>query len=511
MLALPLSPFVRYNPKLPRRSVEPYDISVCENSEVKDGSVIRTNGFTQFTNIDLSEYTNDSAPRHITEHITNDGTRFICILTATQFFTYNTTTATITKYTKTGIDYTPSYKWSSCSYGNLFIFTNSIDPVQQWDGTDTNNATDLNAMSFRPKIVMTFGAHLIIASDQAAADTVELKAISWSVPGDPTDFSTAGSGAAYVYEGKGGIISAATMTRDTIGVYKSDSIHLFEYVGAPQYFVVRSSIPGIGIDGIDAVATVGNEHILLTNNGLRKFDGSTISKFGEEINPILSRYYPNNNSRYTSLVYDGYENKLWIFLPESGTAWKFTNALVYSFIERSWSHQTGIDSYAVGTANIAVDTEWRWMDMNIPWNHETANSTVWGVQNRSTKLRLIIGDDTSSVWWKDELSDTRFGASYISIIETMMYSPGFSLFQAPTWNTEVVQIDMGIVSGNPSVYVGTSNNGDESIVWRGPYTPDANGQVYITIVGRWFVFRIQSTGSFKVQAVTPWFVKRGPV
>jgi len=387
--------------------------------------------------------------------------------------------------------------------------------VQLWDGSTTDPADDLNSsLTFRAKVVITLGSHLLLAADQNGADT-ERRAIMWSVAGDPTDFGAAtggtdtSNGTAYVYEGTGSIIGMKLLTRDTIGVYKTDSVHLLEYVGAPTYFVVRSSLVGIGVESNNSIAPIGNEHIVLTTNGLRKYDGSNFTPFAPEIDSVLSQYYPNNNSRYVSLLYDGFYNKLWIFLPEAGTSFYSKSALVYSFRDASWARQTGFQAYAACFASIPSTTGTTWGDMGMSW--AAAANMTWGGQSLSTRYKLLLGDETDGVYSEDANVATRHGVAFTSTVETMMYNPGLILFQSPTWNTEVVQVDIGRVSGNPNVYIGVSDRGDESITWRGPYTPDVNGRVYITIVGRWFIFRLQSDTAFTVYAVTPWFVKRGVV
>lgn len=508
MLALPLSPFLRYNPKLPRRSIDPREISYCVNCEIKDGGIVVSSGLTILPGLSTYE-----PVRHIAEHVSNNGTRFLCLLTEHSFFVYNTSTGVLSDYTRTGDNYGGSYQWSSCSYGNYFIFSNGVDEVQMWDSTTIVDADDFaitGLTSWRPKLVMTFGAHFIMACDNAATDTVDYKAVVWSTAGTPEAFPLTGSsGQLYVYEGKGAVNGIATLTRDTIAIYKSDSIHLLEYVGAPGYFNTRSAISGVGISFQDSIVQVGNEHIVLTNNGLKKYDGSTVQPFAPEITPVLAQYFPNNNKQYAKLLFDGYENKLWVFLPNSGTTWEFTSALVYGFLDASWSRQTGLNSYAVGTANIAPSAETRWSDLGISWDHATAASLFWGAHSVSEKIRLLVADTTSSVWWKDDLSSTRFGDTYIATAETMLVCPGFLLFQSPTWNTELVQVDVGVAAGNPDVFVGVSDKGDETIAWHGPYTPDANGIVYTTIVGRWFIIRVQSTSSFNVSSLTAWYVKRG--
>ena len=505
MLALPLSPFLRYNPKLPRRAIDPKEVSVCDNSEIFNGCLLKSCGHTELTNITL-----DGPARHIREHVTNDGTRFFCILTVAKFWVYNTSTGVLSDYTRNADPYGGSFQWSSCSYGDLFIFSNGVDEVQKWDGASTNKAVDLaTAMSERPLLVMTFGSHLLFLNDQAAADKVNRKKLMWSVPGIPADFSGAGSGSATVYEGIGEIKAVKMLSRETIGVYKSDSVHLLEYVGGTQYFVVRSGFTGIGVDSRDAVVNIDGFHVALTNNGLRKFDGASIVPFLPEITPILTQYYPNNNSKFTQLLYDAYNNKLWIFLPKSGSSWECSTALVYSFKDASWSRQSDFSTYAVCTGNVATSTGVRWMDLPVPWN--SAGGLFWGGQSIASRYRVVIGDTVDSVYQEDELSNVRQGNGYQATAETLLVHPGFLLFQHPTVNTELVQIDIGLLMGNPSISIGVSDRGDESITWHGPYVPDANGHIYKMLVGRWFIFRIRDTNPFSVFAITPWFVKRGVV
>jgi hypothetical protein len=352
-----------------------------------------------------------------------------------------------------------------------------------WDGDIANPADTLSATELRPQLVMTFGAHLLCASDTAdSSGAIGLKKFAWSKVGDPTDFSDSTAGSAYAYEGSGGIQAIAMLTRDTIAVYKSESVHLVDYVGAPMYFSFRTSLSGVGVDARDAVVSIGNEHIVLTNNGLRKFNGATLEPFGQEIEPLLSQYYPNNNYQFAQIVNDTYNNKLWVFLPSSGNDWRFTSALVYSFKDSSWSHQDGFDAYAICLMRLGTQTD---------------------------TFRLALADVISKVYVQDVYATTRHGAAYTSRVETAMVSPSFPLFQVPGYNTELVQLDVGFGTGTPDVYIGVSNAGDDNITWHGPYTPNASGTIYTTIVGRWFTFRVESDEDFSFHTLTPWYVRRG--
>ena len=483
MLALPMSPFLRYNPRLPRRALDPREISVCTNAEVHDGSVIRTGGWSQL--VDLST---PSKIRHLAEHITNDGTHYLCALSTNNFYVYdpiNLNWADLTRSVGDGGNYSGSDRWSSCSYGNLFVFANGIDSMQKWDGNIANKATPLSVTPLRPQLVMTFGAHLVCAADAADPDgNVGLKKISWSAVGDPADFTSPTSGSAYVYEGSGGIQSINILSRDTIAIYKSDSIHLLEYVAAPWYFAARTATSGIGVYARNGVAQVGAEHIVLTNNGLRKFNGATLEPFGAEIEPLLSSYYPNDNAAFAQLVHDTYANKLWVFLPSVGADWHFTTALMYSLKDQSWSFQNGFDSYSICLIRMGTPSD---------------------------TFRLIFSDMLSKLYKQDPAATTRHGVAYTSTVETAMVCPGFLLFQLPTTNVELTQLDVGTDSGAPHVYVGVSDGGDHDVAWHGPYTPDSNGHVYTTVVGRWFTFRITDDTDFSVHTLTPWFVQRGVV
>jgi hypothetical protein len=332
---------------------------------------------------------------------------------------------------------------------------------------------------------MTFGAHLVCAADAADPDgNVGLKKFSWSAVGDPVDFTSPTSGSAYVYEGSGGIQSIATLTRDTIAVYKSDSIHLIEYVAAPMYFNFRTSMSGAGVYARNGVAQVGNEHIVLTNNGLRKFNGASLEPFGPEIEPILSQYYPNDNAAFAQLVHDTYANKLWVFLPSAGADWHFIAAFMYSYKDTSWSYQTGFDSYSICLIRMGTATD---------------------------TFRLIFSDMMSKLYKQDPAATTRHGVAYTSTVETAMICPGLLLYQIPTSMVELVQLDVGTDSGAPHIYIGVSDGGDHATTWTGPYTPDANGHIYTTVCGRWFTFRITDTDDFSVHTLTPWFVRRGVV
>jgi hypothetical protein len=93
-----------------------------------------------------------------------------------------------------------------------------------------------------------------------------------------------------------GPVRAAYVQRDTIVVYKQDSMYVMTYSGNPYTFQTRLIADNIGQSNMGGVAVVNGVHYFIHRSGVFKFDGSYPQNIGLGIvDNFLSRLNPTSN------------------------------------------------------------------------------------------------------------------------------------------------------------------------------------------------------------------------
>lgn len=497
MQPLLYGPFVAYKPGLPLRDLSPQDVGVCTNVFVNDGHVESTPGWAA---MDDGGVIVDNV-LHVVGHVTTTGIRFTCIHTAQHFVVYSHAGGTFINYSK-GTGYSTSTRWTSCSYGRYYIFTNGVDPIQLWDSEAGTlvDAVDLSVSAPIAKIVMAFGAYLLAANTNTVTEgPFEIK---WSTSSDITVWSGGDSGSRLVYEGGGEILSLMMLTRDTVVVYKTGSLHTLSYAGYPYYFVDVSMVVGVGPVSSRAVARWDNSHIIMSTRGLVSYDGVSLSDMAPEIIPLYDSMMvlPADVRRHSQIVTDQPRRRLWVMIP-TDTSGVFTQALVYEIADKSWHLENIFSVFSVGMGEYSA------ADVTIDAVSATVDDTVRLIDATQAKPAMFLGG-AGKLLLADSGLFTRDGVAYYGVMQTGLRNPGAELFQRPLNKSELVQLDLDIVSGTPQVYVGVTDTPGGTITWTYAGVP-VNGRIQCTHVGRWFVFKLQSQTQYKIGGFAAYFVPRG--
>ena len=502
MKPLQIGPFTKYNPRVPRRVLQPSELSLFYNAEVFNGTIRLFPGWS----IGVGGLSTVGSPIiHMQEHKDVSGNSYLCVHTATKFYVWDG--VNLTDITASGGYSASTVHWNSCSFGNLYIFTNGIDPVQSWNAsTPMTNAINLTGAP-KCKVIRAFASFVIAGNISDGTDTGS-KLIKWCVSGNPISWSGGDSGSLYVYEAEGAITDIQPLVRDTIVVYKEESIHTLTYVGFPLYFVAVSMNVGTGVPSWKGVARVNNFHIALTNSGLVAWDGAVLTPFQPIIKPVIDKYFPNPNALLSVCFFDPNTNRLWVCIPGSSTY--IENIFVYSFDTDSWSWLTDLSIRSLATASQSKVRIWDTLEGS--WDGQTTSTWEGVISGLSDRVFLA---DASKVYLMDEVNpvSTRGGASFTAIVETMMFNPSMLIYELPFNKSELVQINISKSSGTLMIYVGTSEVGlgATDVTWHGPYVPNGDGKIYLTKVGRFFIYRVLSIASFELESITSYFVKRGEI
>lgn len=263
------------------------------------------------------------------------GTRRVIAGTATKL--YELSAGAWGDVTRTvGGDYTggADTRWSFCQFGNATIASNKTDAMQR--SVTSGAFADISGAP-KAEVVFSVGAFVMALNVNDGAD----KQDGWHCCAafDETDWTedvTTQSASGRLVDTPG-ILTAGGRLGDYAIAYKSKSIYLGQYVGAPAVWD-WILIPGgeAGCVGKEAWCDLGGVHFVIGDDNIWLFDGTRPVPAADDT--VRQWFFDNSNPnvRYkTKCVFDRQNNRVWIFYP-SNSSDTCDSALVYHVITKQW-------------------------------------------------------------------------------------------------------------------------------------------------------------------------------
>lgn len=292
--------------------------------------------------------------------------------------------------------------WTGTQMNDMAIFVGGApNPPIAWEGTGNFNV--LSGSPPEGHFGFTHNNRMFIGNTNANPSRIQ-----WSALGNPEDWSGTGSGSQDIERNDGDVlIGAASVSIDTVLLFKQNSIHKFLTRTTPfPYFPLFRGIGAVGKRAIvvanDLVYFITPQAKMAITDGNRIIDEKEIPKLGN-IDDIWSGL---NSSRlpYTTGVYyegDGFDHIIW-YVSTSGSA---TNdlALVWDIRNKCWLRhpkgfksnsvtktQTGViyEGHALGdvykkfvSGKYSDDSETASQSVGGIWDVMLWDSGIWGVKN----------------------------------------------------------------------------------------------------------------------------------
>lgn len=138
----------------------------------------------------------------------------------------------------------------------------------------------------------------------SGAPTVNPRKVAWSVDGDETNFTSAGSGSTTLADSAGEITGVAVI-RDTLVVARSDGFTFGYLTGSssPVYNWLTHSKNSIGCTEASTFAYDSNACYFVSNDDVYRFDLVDMVKIGQKAQPKITRRYDSNSQ---TLLYCGF-------------------------------------------------------------------------------------------------------------------------------------------------------------------------------------------------------------
>lgn len=506
MLPISFGPFTRMLTDAPRKSLSTSELGVALWTRISNGVLELFPGVSRaFAGVVLTE-----PVLHIEAHISSAGQHYLCIHTKTGFFVWDGTN--FSDRARAGGYSASTDAWSSCSFGDLYVFGNGIDATQTWDANTPTVAAVDDTNIPKAAVYRSFASYVIAACITDVGDPAADRLMRWCAAGDPTNWTTGDSGSLYVYEAEGAINDIQPLTRDTLTVYKDLSTHNLSMQSFPFTFVATSMISGTGVASRRGVARFQNTHICLTNSGLAIWDGVNYIPFAQEIHEQVQLYNNNPNSAKHIVYYLPMRNELWVLF--AATSGYCENGFVLNMVSKSWTRLSGLKISALSSdAAPTVAVTWdniqgTWDSQKLTWDtiNATVDEALYVAYNDGSSNYVCRATKGRPVYTFDE-------APITAQAETGAINPAAVLWERPYNRSELVSMYVDIVLGSPQFYVGVTPTGigKSDVVWHGPFTADSDSKIDTTIEGRYFLFKVVSSSPFSVAQITPYFVLRGVV
>ena len=392
-----------------------------------------------------------------------------------------------------GYSATSDFRWSFAQFGNATLAANKGDTIQR----STSGAFAAIASAPTAEIIFSVGAQVMALNVNDGAD----KPDGWHccALNDDEDWTTSitTQAASGRLVSTAGAIKAGARLGDYAVAYKSKSIYLGRYVGAPSVWDWQQVSGGeAGCLGKEAICDLGGVHFFVGEDNIWLFDGTRPTPVGDGV--VRQWFFDNSSAdfRYRSkCVFDRHNNRVWLFFPSSSSD-VCDSALVYHVKSQKWGVSNrpveAVLNYISG--GLTFDT---WDDAGATFDtlpDIAFDSQFWlsGGQalaaiNSSHQLQTLTGSSASSSFTTGDVGDDD-AASLLTRVR-IRFATGY----APT---------------SASVQAFSKMNSGESYS-AGPTSSISDGKFDVMQEARWHSATATFTGPVRVTGIKADFQDAG--
>lgn len=258
--------------------------------------------------------------------------------------------------------------------------TNGLDAIVRWNGT-TDQVEVMSALGFTAKAIRVY-SNMMIFLNLVQGGTAKPTDMINSNPGEPQNVTT-GLSEQFKVHGNIDEILRAEVIGDNLAIYSftfGGAITLAQFVGDPLVFAFRQVTSGVGPVGAKAIASFGNYHEFIANDGQYFFDGATVKNVNSHIWREILRQQDPARIRFTYSHFDEENGDLiWVLPLTSDTSIGPSFAYAEHYLEEAgpnlpspFSKRTfpfTTTGYYRRQAGLTWDTLTQpWSTLNFRWN-----------------------------------------------------------------------------------------------------------------------------------------------
>jgi hypothetical protein len=347
-----------------------------------------------------------------------------------------TVTATLAGDYFTG-NFSNFFNWVNWQ-GNLFM-TNNVDPITLFNGTNlfrppfsitqadydsfTNDiATCLEIDVYKNRFLVQRPT-LTTAATGVGENSLEGQNIRWSAINSPFNL-------VQDVTGQGGFLAAPTddflqcssYLRDQFVVFFTNSTWTFRYTGsdfAPFRFdKINSSkstnCPYANIDYDERITSIGYKGLIACDGvNVQRYDLNIIDQFLEIDQAWIGQCF---GIRFDNL------NQSWMLYPAEGKQMS-TNALVYNFLETTWSNFS-LSMSCLGLYFETQDIEWeQCVQGALPVSNWDNSTVAWDTYLAQARMPTLLGGGQDGVVYQMNVGNTDDGVPITADITSTRWNP----------------------------------------------------------------------------------------
>lgn len=321
---------------------------------------------------------------------------------------------------------------STSFMNNLFIWSNGRDAIQEYDFSSTADLAGATG-NYLARWMLTFGERLCLYDTTDSGSDFHLR-VRWSIAGDCTDWSSAGSGWSDLLSifDNGDTIMRAEMIGNSVAIYGKYGIALQDYRGEfASPFGFRKIETGVGMSARRALVNVHGVHFFLGWDNVYAFDGSQVVRVGDAIREQLFNEIDPSNIGRCHMDYIEGEQKIRLYIPYS-TDGSITKCYQYCLQNKSW---TTIPYEFTAVGQSIIDNSPTWENIGGTWNDQAAEWNDKTILDAQTLL--LYGDSSGQIFYDDGTSLTFNGDTIGSIWATKEFAEGDDYTRKTTYWMEL--------------------------------------------------------------------------
>ncbi|MEM7003120.1 MAG: hypothetical protein AAF529_20195 [Pseudomonadota bacterium] len=373
-------------------------------------------------------------------------------------------------------------RWRFVQFKNQLVATNFSDNLQQITLGQANFAELTNAL--RARHIAVVGDFLVAANTFDAVDSAVPDRIRTSAFNNITDWIPSITTGSIARDLSGGPI-LGLLGGDFGLIAGQNDMWRMDFVGAPTWFRIEPTLPGIGLIGEDAWAQIGEDVYAWTNQGfVRIRNGTSYESIGDgRVDVTARRDLDDTNLHRIYAAADPDGGRIFWAYPGTGNTGGLPNCIiVYDKNFNKWAH-------------VEQETEMIWSASGVGFTLEQLNSITTNLEQLPVSLDSSQwkggGDRILAAFDSQHRHGFFNGESMTAVIETAerQLIPGAEALLGKARPL--------VDGGSFTVQMGTRNTQSESVTWGNSLSPLAEGHITPRSKARYHRFRLRLTGNWQ--------------
>jgi hypothetical protein len=412
-----------------------------------------------------------------------------------------------------GLTFDSRRQWQTTKLGAVLVATNGVDMPLWWpleDGKPSHtrlfetlpNWADQNWIS--AQTMAGFKSFLFAGAVYDEAEDKRMnRQIVWSdmtnqyTPPASWDFlDPDGDAGMYELLDSEGPVVHVQQLRESLMIYKTDSVVVANFVGAPFMFSFQVLSPEIGIMCKNAVAEFPGGHFFMGRSDCYVNNGQIVTPILTQ--KIKTQIYENIDGdafNQSFVVTDWANNEVWACYPTVNSEHCDT-ALIWNFVNNTFtirdlpqvSHiKAGIAQYLPGDD--------QWDSQTYEWDNTTRK---WGTASYDNVVENLVLASTGDVkTYRTNAGNTEDGTLMTSYVERTgidLGDPSSVKFVSAIWPKVWTTGSDTVLK----VWLASQMSTEESVTWEGPvlFNPNIMSKISVRTSAKLFGIKFESDGDF---------------